>query len=140
MTVNVTVLLFPPLSHPTSPARLLGVWINTCEVPAADICVALMVACNCVGLRTVVARGVPFNQITDDATMLVPVTVRTSVACTCATVAVAGETVLMVGTGRELLQSGFSAEQLNRQKANIMTRSEETRLRMGNGCLSGNSN
>ncbi len=99
-----------------------------------------MVACSCVGLKTVVARGVPFNQITDDATMFVPVTVRTRVACTWATVAVAGETVLTVGTGRELLQSGFSAEQLNRQKANIITRSKETRLRMGNGCLSGKQN
>jgi len=95
-----------------------------------------MVAFNCVGLKTVVARGVPFNQITDDATILVPVTVRTSVACTSEVVAVAGDTVLMLGTGRELWQSGFSAEQLNKETAKRMTRTEETRLRMGNGYLS----
>jgi hypothetical protein len=134
--VNVKLLLFPPLSQPTSPARLLGVCTSTCAVPAAGICVVVIVACNCVGLTTVVERGVPLSQITDDKTKLVPVTVSTTVACTSAKVALGGASAEMVGTGRALLQNGFSAEQLSRQKARSTTRIEETVLRMGKRFLS----
>lgn len=68
--------LLPPLLQPRSPELPLGVFTATLAVPAAEMTVVVIVACNCWALVTVVASAIPLTTITEAETKLVPSTVR----------------------------------------------------------------
>jgi hypothetical protein len=73
----VSAWLVPPLVQPRLPEFPAGVWTVTLAVPGAEIKEFVSVTCNVVLLVTTVLSVVPLITPTEDATNLLPVTVRT---------------------------------------------------------------
>lgn len=83
----------------------------TLAVPGPGMRVDVIVACNCVLLKTWVLRVVPLTTMTEDETMSLPVTVRINPARTSAKVTVLSDRDAMTGAGRALPHRGLSALQ-----------------------------
>jgi hypothetical protein len=75
--VKVSAWLVPPLVQPRLPEFPAGVWTSTLAVPGVEIKEFVIVTCNVVLLVTTVLSVVPLITPTEDATNLLPVTVRT---------------------------------------------------------------
>ena len=75
--VKVSAWLVPPLEQPRLPEFPAGVWTVTLAVPGAEIKEFVIVTCSVVLLVTTVLSVVPLTTPTEDATNLLPVTVRT---------------------------------------------------------------
>ena len=75
-------------------------------------------------LMTVVARAAPLNSITEEETKWLPVAVMTKLGGSCEKTIVAGEIDVRLGTGRALLQRGFSALHPGRSRSKSTTNQE----------------
>jgi len=75
--VKTSAWLVPPLEQPKSAELPAGVWTVTLAVPGAEIKEFVIVTCNVVPLVTTVLSVVPLMTPTEDATNLLPFTVRT---------------------------------------------------------------
>jgi hypothetical protein len=94
-----------------------GVFTSTLKLPGAGIIEEVMVALSWELLVTSVARVAPLRTTTEEDTKWLPIAMMTKLGGSCEKTMVVGEIELRIGTGRALLQSGFSALHPGRSKS-----------------------